>query len=100
MALTQVLLVAGSVQVVPLDAPATSVVLTIASGVAGEVYATADGSLPVIPLNDVEVPDGQIAMPAVIGAQAVLRPPLFGDHMAIPTIRLLSSVAAVVSITW
>jgi hypothetical protein len=97
---TQVTLVGGVAAVVPLDAPAGRVVVTLEAGTAAEVYVSVDGTLPVIPGNNVEVPGGQIMLASAFNSQAILAPPLFGDHMAIPTIRLLSAGTPVVSVAW
>src|ERR1700727_1473462 len=100
MASTQVTLAGGTVSIIPLDAPTTRIVVTIESGTAAEVYATADGSLPVIPTSGVEVTGQQKAISAATGFQRVLTPPLFGDHMAIPTVRLLSAGTPTVTVEW
>lgn len=99
MASEQVTLVANKAAYVPLDAPTTRVVATMLSGPA-TVYATADGNDPVVPSSGVEVPGSQIVLAGVLGQQIVLSPPLFGDHMAIPTIKLISAGTPVVSLGW
>jgi hypothetical protein len=64
-----------------------------------ETYVTADGNVPVIP-GSAEVADTQIAVSAVVGDQKVTQPPLFGDHMQIPTVRLISSGTPTVLVAW
>ncbi len=100
MASEQVTLAASTVTLFPLDAPTGRVVISIVSGTAAEVYATADGSLPVIPGSSAEVSDNQQMISSVLGGQIVMQPPLFGDHMAIGTIRMISAGTPVVAIEW
>lgn len=100
MASTQVVLVANTVVVVPLDAPTGRVVISIASGTAAEVYATSDGSLPVVPVPGTEVSDTQQMLSSVLGGQIIMQPPLFGDHMAVGAIRLVSTGTPTVSVEW
>ena len=100
MASVQVTLVANTVSRITLDAPTGRVVVTQSAGTAAEIYATADGNDPVVPTNAVEVADQQRVIPAILGFQLVLVPPLFGDHMAIPSIRLLSVGTPTVTVEW
>lgn len=100
MASTEVTLSGGTVALVPLDAPTGKIVITQLSGTPAVIYATADGSLPVVPNSGTEVPGQQKVIPAVLGASQVLVPPLFGDHAAIPTIRLLSAGTPAVLVSW
>jgi hypothetical protein len=88
----------SSPSVVPLDAPTGRIVVTMISSPA-EAYVTADGSLPAIPSSTEEPGTGQV-LAGVTGAQIVLQPPLFGTHMAIPTLRLVSSGTPTVAIEW
>ena len=100
MASEQVVLVANAVTLFPLDAPTGRVVISIPSGTAAEVYCTADGSLPLIPGSGAENPSGQQMLSSVLGGQIVMQPPLFGDHMAIPIIRMLSAGTPTVLVEW
>ena len=99
MASIQQNLTAGVVSVVPLDAPTGRIVVTYQAGTT-EAYVSVDGSLPVVPTPGVEVPTQQNALPAVVGAQTVLKPPLFGTHMVIPTVRMVSSGSPTISVEW
>lgn len=100
MASTQVTLVGGTVSRLTLGAPAGRVVVTQISGTPAVIYVTADGTDPVIPSSGVEVTGSQKALPALLAAQTVISPPLFGDHMAIPSIRLLSVGTPTVLVSW
>lgn len=99
MPLIQKTLSASTVAVIPLDAPTGRVTVTILSAPA-TTFATADGSTPVIPTDGVEVSSAQRAIAGATGQQEVLVPPMFGDHMAIPTVRLLSAGTPVMSVEW
>ena len=79
--------VAGRVVVTMLSAPATA-------------YITADGSYPLIPSVGVVNPGGLFTLAGWIGAQASIPCPLFGDHMAIPTLRFASDGSPVVHLDW
>jgi hypothetical protein len=96
----QLTLVGGVVSLFPLDAPTGRVIVSIVSGTAAEVYATADGSLPIIPGTGAENSGNMQMISSVLGGQVVLQPPLFGDHMAIATIRLLSAGTPTVLVEW
>jgi hypothetical protein len=100
MASEQVTLAAGSISRLTLDAPTGRIVVTQSSGTAAEIFVTADGNDPVTPSGSTEVPDQQRPIPAVLGAQVVLQPPLFGDHMAIPSVRFLSAGTPTVTVEW
>jgi hypothetical protein len=93
-------LVANTVAVLPIDTPVGRVSLTAISGTPAVVYATTDGSAPVVPSDGVEVVGTQQALSAVLGAQLPLNVPLFGDHMAAPTVRLISAGTPVVLVQW
>jgi hypothetical protein len=88
----------GSPSVIPLDAPTGRIVVTMMSSPA-EAWFTVDGSLPVAP-SGTENPTTQKTLAGVTGAQIVLQPPFYGDHMVIPTIRAASSGSPVVEIEW
>lgn len=92
-------LAANVVTSVTLDGPAGRIVLTMISG-AAEVVATADGSTPVLESGTPEAGEAVQALPPVVGAQIVLEPPLAGDHMNIPVVKLLSAGTPVVLIEW
>jgi hypothetical protein len=92
-------LVANTPAVIPLDAPTGRIVITQIGGTAAVVYATVDGSFPTIP-GAGEIPTTQRSLPAVAGGQVVLQPPLFGDHMVIPTVRLQSAGTPTVLVEW
>lgn len=100
MASVQVALSGGTTSVETLNAPASRVLVKQVAGTPAEVYATADGSAPVIPTSGVTIPSGQQALAAVLGDVIVLEPPKFGDHMVIPTIRLLSAGSPTVVLEW
>ena len=97
---TQVTLAAGIMALVPLDAPTGRVVVTLEAGTPAEIYVSIDGSTPIVPGNNVEVPSGQVMLASAFNSQAVLQPPFFGDHMALATVRILSTGAPVVSVEW
>lgn len=106
---TEVTLIANTVATVPLDAPTGRIVVTMVSGTASEVWATADGSNPVAPSSGVKVSDAQIALPAVLGVRDVLMPPLTPlsappavgpPGRTIPSVRLLSAGTPVVRVAW
>jgi hypothetical protein len=84
--------------VIALDAPTSRVVVTMISS-AAEAYFTVDGSNPMAPTTTTD-PGTKKVLAGVVGAQIVLSPPLFGDHMAIPTLRAASSGAPTVQIEW
>jgi hypothetical protein len=83
-----------------MDAPGGKAKVTIVSGTAALVVGTSDGSLPVLPSAGTEVPGGQKAIPAVLGAYMTLAAPLFGDHMAKATIQLRSTGNPTVLVEW
>lgn len=96
----QVTLVANTVSLVPLDAPTTRIVITQEAGTAAEIYGTADGSLPVVPTNGVEITNEQFTVPAFEPLQTVVAPPLSGGFMTIPTLRLISAGTPTVLVQW
>ena len=107
MSSTQVTLIGGTVALVSLDVPAARIVVTQVSGTPAEIYGTADGSLPVIPSSGVEVAGSQRTIPAVLGAQLVIVPPLATapglagpTGRIIPTVRLLSNGTPTVLVEW
>jgi hypothetical protein len=98
------MLVANTVTNVPLDAPTGRIVVTQAAGTAAEVYATVltdDGITAVIP-SSTELPSvvNQRTLSSLLGAQAVLQPRLYGDHMVVPTISLISAGTPTVLVEW
>lgn len=105
----QVALSANTPAIVPLDAPSGRVVITQQAGpTPAEIYATADGNLPVVPTSGVEVTNAQAMIPALLGAQVVIQPPLStapGNAgpagRPIPVIRLVTAGAGVIaSVAW
>jgi hypothetical protein len=96
----QVTLSPGAITPIVLDRPAGRIVITMESGTPAEVYGTADTSTPVIPGNEVEVPGTQFMVSAFISDRIVIQPPLYGDHMVIPTVNLLSAGSPTVSVQW
>lgn len=99
MALKQVTLSASTNLLVPLDSPTGRILVRMQSSVA-ETYCTVDGSTPVIPTAGVEVPFMQRALAGVAGDYVILHPVLYGDHMQIPTVQLISAGTPVVSVEW
>lgn len=94
-------LTANVLSSVSIDEPASRIVITmIAVTAADPVYATADGSVPVVPTPGTEVPGSQEMVAPVVGEQTVLEPPIPGGHMALPTVNLICAGAATVSIRW
>lgn len=77
--------------------PVGRVLVTILSAPA-TVYITADGSYPILPTAGVENPTGLVTLAGVIGQQIQVPCPLFGDHMATPTLRLASAGSPVVQL--
>jgi hypothetical protein len=98
---TQVTLVANTVATVTLDAPTGRIVLTQESGTPATVYGTTDGTLPSFPTNDAEIPDQyQFMLSAFVSDRVVVAPHLYGDHMVIPTVQLLSAGTPTISVQW
>jgi hypothetical protein len=93
-----VTLAASTPLLVPLDAPATRVTLTMMAG-AAETVATADGSNPTLPTSTENSTPARV-LPPVVGAQIVVCPPMPGGHMAIPTIRLQSAGTPTIHVEW
>lgn len=91
-------LVANTVTRVPLDAPTGKVVITMLSG-PGTLWATSDGTDPVVPAAS-EVTGSQQVLAGVVGAQLPLTPSVAGYPMVAPSIRLISAGTPVVEITW
>lgn len=81
------------------DAPAQRITLTMISG-AAEVYASADGSYPTPEAASDETNTAVQVLAPLVGAQTVLEPPLAGDHMTLPTVKLLSAGTPVVLVEW
>jgi hypothetical protein len=101
----QVTLTANTVLNIPLDVPTGRIVVTQAAGTAAEVYATVysdDQALPVFPTQGVELSSiaQQRTLSALLGSQIVLQPRLYGDHMVVPSISLLSSGTPTVLVEW
>jgi hypothetical protein len=86
--------------IVPISAPTGRVSVTIEAN-AAEVWATADGTYPTQPgVSSSTAPANQVTIAGVLGAQGVLQPPLYGDHMAVPSIRLASAGNPIVLVEW
>ena len=102
MAQVRVTLTGSTVTSVPLDAPTTRVTVSIATPDASnhEVYATCNGETPVIPTLGVEVADTQKMVPGGLGMGSTLYPRLYGDHMVIPTVQLISNGTPTVVVSW
>lgn len=102
MASAQFTLVANTMSVLVLDAPAGRIVVTQAAGTPAEVYATTDGISPIVPTPGSEVSNvtTQRTLAALLGAQVVLQPHLYGDHMVVPTVLLLSAGTPTVLVEW
>lgn len=98
MALTQLTLAANAVTPITIDAPTGRIVVTFIT--AGTIYYTLDTSTPVIPSNDVEIVGTQQVLAGLAGQQCVIQPRLFGDHMAIPTLLVLSAATPAVAFEW
>jgi hypothetical protein len=86
--------------VVPLSAPTGRIIITIVANPA-TVVATADGSAPTVPVGTTtNNTAGAVIIPGVLGQQGILQPPLFGDHMQVPTVNLASTGTPTVIIAW
>jgi hypothetical protein len=85
---------------VSLPAPTSRVVVSILAN-AATVVVTADGSYPSLPSAGVTNTQGAVVISGVAGElMGVVQPPLFGDHMAAPTLRLASTGTPTVLISW
>lgn len=98
MASVQATLTGATPVTVNLPAPTGRIVVTIVGG-AAEVYVTADGSYPSTPSATNNLSDLRV-IPGVLGAQVVMQPPLFGDHMVLPTLNFASAGTPTVQIEW
>lgn len=96
---TQVTLTGSTPVTVQLSAPTGSVNVTITAA-AAEVVVTADGSYPTLPSNGVTNNTNAIVIPGVLGQSGIIQPPLFGNHMQIPSLNLASTGTPTVLIQW
>lgn len=96
---TSVTLNAGTPVLVPIPTPVGTIVISQAGGVPAESYVTTDGSFPTFPSSAVNNTDLTI-LAGVAGAQAVLTPRKYGDHMAAVTLRFASQGTPVIQIQW
>lgn len=81
-----------------LPGPTGRIVLTIIANPA-LVVATADGTAPNLP-STAENPTEGVFLAGVLGEQAVLQPPLYGDHMVAPIVWLASLGIPTVLLRW
>lgn len=107
MASAQVTLVGGTISSFVIPNPCGRVVATMISG-AAETYVTADGSSPATPTGT-PAAGTQCTIAGVVGAQAVLQPPLPGSvapgqagpgGASLPQIQLLSAGTPVIEVAW
>lgn len=88
----------GISQSFPIPAPAGRALVTILSAPA-TVVATGDGSYPTLPSGATNN-SAAVIIAGVIGESGIIQFPLFGSHMANPTINLASTGNPVVLIEW
>lgn len=98
------------VEIINLDSPAGSVIVTMqGTGTPAESYVTADGTDPIIPVDGVEVTGSQRVLPAVAGFQKVMHPQMQNSTdangisppgMNIGQIRLRSLGTPTITVEW
>jgi hypothetical protein len=82
-----------------LPQPTTRITITQISA-AAEAWVTSDGSYPLPPVNNTTNTTNIKTIAGVVGEQAVIQPPLYGDHMAAPVLRFTSAGSPVLQVEW